>query len=306
MRIGITGGAGFIGTNLVRALINLGYEVAIIDDLSNGNLANLENLNYKFVHGSITSNKDLKEFAKNLDYIVHLAARGSVPRSIEDPIATHNINVGGTLNILEVARSKNIPIIFSSSSSVYGGNTKLPKSEKDWLLPISPYAASKLACEGMFSGWANAYNMNVLVLRFFNVFGPFQRPDNPYAAVIPKWCLSILKDKNIKVYGDGGQIRDFTYVDDVVNVIINAIQSNVTSSSAINLAFGKKISLNEIIDLLRGINPDFEVNYLPPRLGDIRDSLSDGILIKEKFPKVVSSDFKYNLATTFDWIRSNF
>jgi UDP-glucose 4-epimerase len=306
MRIGITGGAGFIGANLVRALINLGYEVSIIDDLSNGNLTNLANLNYKFVHGSITSTKDLKKFAKNLDYIVHLAARGSVPRSIEDPIATHNINVGGTLNLLEVARSKNIPMMFSSSSSVYGGNTKLPKSEKDWLLPISPYAASKLACEGMFSGWANAYNMNVLVLRFFNVFGPFQRPDNPYAAVIPKWCLSILKDKDIKVYGDGEQIRDFTYVDDVVNVIINAIQSNVTSSSAINLAFGKKISLNEIIDLLRVINPDFEVNYLPPRLGDIRNSLSDGILIKEKFPKVVSSDFKYNLATTFDWIRSNF
>lgn len=306
MRIGITGGAGFIGANLARALINSGYEVSIIDDLSNGNSANLANLTYKFVHGSITNNKDLEEFAKNLDYIVHLAARGSVPRSIEDPIATHNTNVGGTLNLLEVARSKNIPIIFSSSSSVYGENTKLPKSEKDWLLPISPYAASKLACEGMFSGWANAYNMNVLVLRFFNVYGPFQRPDNPYAAVIPKWCLSILKDKNIKVYGDGEQIRDFTYVDDVVNVVINAIQSNVTSSSAINLAFGKKISLNEIIDLLRSINSDFEVNYLPPRLGDIRNSLSDGILIKEKFPKVVSSDFKNNLATTFDWIRSNF
>lgn len=306
MRIGITGGAGFIGTNLVRALINLGYEVSVIDDLSNGNSANLANLNYKFVHGSITSNKDLEEFAKNLDYIVHLAARGSVPRSIEDPIATHNVNVTGTLNILELARSKKIPIIFSSSSSVYGENTKLPKSEQDWLLPISPYAASKLACEGMFSGWANAYNMNVLVLRFFNVFGPFQRPDNPYAAVIPKWCLSIIKDKNIQVYGDGEQIRDFTYVDDVVNVIITAIQNRITSYSAINLAFGKKISLNEIIEHLRIINPDFEVDYLPPRLGDVRNSLSDGILIKGKFPKIVSTDFKYNLMTTFEWIRSNF
>ncbi len=191
-------------------------------------------MNYKFVHGSITLKKDLEEFAKNLDCIVHLAARGSVPRSIEDPIATHNINVGGTLNLLEVSRNKNIPIIFSSSSSVYGENTKLPKSEKDWLLPISPYAASKLACEGMFSGWANSYDMNVLVLRFFNVFGPFQRPDNPYAAVIPKWCLSIIKDKNIQVYGDGEQIRDFTYVDDVVNVIITAIKNNITNYSAIN------------------------------------------------------------------------
>ena len=158
----------------------------------------------------------------------------------------------------------------------------------------------------MFSGWANAYDMNVFVLRFFNVFGPFQRPDSPYAAVIPKWCLSIIKNKNIEVYGDGEQIRDFTYVDDVVNVIVTAIQSNITSSSAINLAFGKKISLNEIIDLIRSINPDFEVNYLPSRLGDIRNSLSDGILIKDKFPRVVPTDFKHNLATTFDWIRSNF
>jgi UDP-glucose 4-epimerase len=306
MRIGITGGAGFIGTNLARALINLEYEVSIIDDLSNGNLANLSNLNYKFVQGSITSHRDLDEFSRNLDYIVHLAARGSVPRSIEDPLTTHNINVDGTLNLLEVARNKKIPIIFSSSSSVYGQNTKLPKSEKDWLLPISPYAASKLACEGMFSGWANAYDMNVLVLRFFNVFGPFQRPDSPYAAVIPKWCLSIIKNKNVQVYGDGEQIRDFTYVDDVVNVIITAIQSKINSSSAINLAFGKKISLNEIIDLLRSINPDFEVNYLPSRPGDIRNSLSDGILIKEIFPKVTPTDFKYNLATTFNWIRSNF
>ena len=158
----------------------------------------------------------------------------------------------------------------------------------------------------MFSGWANAYNMNVLVLRFFNVFGPFQRPDSPYAAVIPKWCLSIIKNKNVQVYGDGEQIRDFTYVDDVVDVIITAIQSRINSSSAINLAFGKKISLNEIIDLLRSINPDFAVNYLPSRPGDIRNSLSDGILIKEVFPKVTSTDFKNNLATTFDWIRSNF
>lgn len=306
MRIGITGGAGFIGTNLARSLINLGYEVSIIDDLSNGNLKNLENLNAKFVAGSITNSKDLEEFTKNLDYIVHLAARGSVPRSIEDPLKTYSINVDGTLNLLEIARKNTIPIIFSSSSSVYGQNTKLPKSEKDWLLPISPYAASKLACEGMFSGWANAYNMDVLVLRFFNVFGPYQRPDSPYAAVIPKWCLSLLNNKHIQVYGDGEQIRDFTYVDDVVRVIVTAIQNKINSPSAINLAFGKKISLNEIIGLLRSIEPDFNVEYLPARSGDIKNSLSDGVLIKDKFPEVISTDFKYNLETTFNWIKTNF
>ena len=306
MRIGITGGAGFIGTNLARSLINLGYEVSIIDDLSNGNLKNLENLNATFVAGSITNSKDLEEFTKNLDYIVHLAARGSVPRSIEDPLTTHSINVDGTLNLLEIARKNTIPIIFSSSSSVYGQNTKLPKSEKDWLLPISPYAASKLACEGMFSGWANAYNMDVLVLRFFNVFGPYQRPDSPYAAVIPKWCLSLLNNKHIQVYGDGEQIRDFTYVDDVVRVIVTAIQNKINSPSAINLAFGKKISLNEIIGLLRSIEPNFSVEYLPARSGDIKNSLSDGVLIKNKFPEVISTDFKYNLETTFNWIKTNF
>ena len=189
MRIGITGGAGFIGTNLTLRLKQSGHEITIIDDLSNSDINRVRLLDVNFLNESIVNFDAVKEFLKGVDYVVHLAARGSVPRSIKDPVGTFNVNVLGTLNLLEATRLSGVPIIFTSSSSVYGLNPKTPKNERDWLHPISPYAASKLNCESLASAWSNSYNIKILTFRLFNVFGPYQKPDSPYSAVIPKWSL---------------------------------------------------------------------------------------------------------------------
>lgn len=306
MRIGITGGAGFIGSNLTIELIKLGYDVTILDDLSNGDIKNIENLDVNFIEGSIIDKNDVHDFISKTDYVVHLAARGSVPRSIEDPVGTFDINVLGTLNVLEALRDKKIPIIFTSSSSVYGLNSKIPKNEKDWLQPISPYAASKLSCESLISGWSNSYSIKSLTFRLFNVFGENQKPNSPYSAVIPKWCLSALKNSSIEIFGDGKQLRDFTYVGDVVRVIVDSIENQVSQESPVNLAFNQKISVNEIARLLTKLVPDLHVNYLDNRPGDIRDSLSDGYLLNELFPKIKPTNFEANLFKTFSWIKSNF
>ena len=306
MRIGITGGAGFIGSNLTTELKKLGYDVTILDDLSNGELKNVEKLDIDFIEGSITNKKDVHNFVSKIDYVVHLAARGSVPRSIEDPIGTFDINVLGTLNIIEELRNKPIPIIFTSSSSVYGLNSKIPKNEKDWLQPISPYAASKLTCESLVGAWSNSYKIKSLTFRLFNVFGENQKPNSPYSAVIPKWCLSAMKNSSVEIFGDGEQLRDFTYVGDVVRVITDSIENKASYESPINLAFNQKISVNEISRLLKKIVPDLQVKYLDNRKGDIRDSLSDGELINKIYPHIKPTNFEDNLVRTFEWIKTNF
>jgi UDP-glucose 4-epimerase len=238
--------------------------------------------------------------------VVHLAARGSVPRSIEDPIGSFDINVMGTVNILEALREKNIPLIFTSSSSVYGLNIKIPKNEKDWLQPISPYAASKLAGESLISAWSNSYNIRSLTFRLFNVFGENQKPNSPYSAVIPKWCLSALRGNTVEIFGDGEQLRDFTYVGDVVKVIVNSIENNVIYKSPINLAFNQQISVNEISYMLKKVVPNLHVKHLENRTGDIKDSLSDGLLIKNLFPEIKATNFETNLLSTFQWVKDNF
>ena len=306
MRIGITGGAGFIGSNLTTELIKNGYDVTVLDDLSNGELKNIDKLDIDFIKGSITNKKDVHNFVSKIDYVVHLAARGSVPRSIEDPIGTFDVNVLGTLNIIEELKNTQIPMIFTSSSSVYGLNSKIPKNEKDWLQPISPYAASKLACESLVGAWSNSYKIKSLTFRLFNVFGENQKPNSPYSAVIPKWCLSAMKSSSVEIFGDGEQLRDFTYVGDVVRVITDSIENKTSNESPINLAFNQKISVNEISRLLKKVVPDLQVKYLDNRKGDIRDSLSDGELINKIYPHIKPTNFEDNLVRTFKWIKTNF
>ena len=301
-KVAVTGGAGFIGSNLTRRLISEGYEVVVVDDLSTGLSSNIDQEKSEFHKISITDPKALTFALKNCQTIFHLAARGSVPRSIKNPVATHDVNATGTLNVLEVARTTGAHVIFSSSSSVYGRNMALPKDESMWLGPMTPYAASKLAAEGYVQAYAAAYNVPTTLLRFFNVFGPRQRPDHEYAAVLPKWIWLAMQGAPIDVYGDGSASRDFTYVETVLDIAMTAMKERVLTEGAMNLAYGNRIFLNETIEMMKEHFPDLQVNYRPERLGDVKESQNDPVLLKKLFPSVQPKPFEAALAETVDWL----
>jgi UDP-glucose 4-epimerase len=301
--IAVTGGAGFIGSNLVNRLIQQGHNVKIIDDLSTGLLSNVPSSDCKFSKVSIEDMNSLKSELIDCEVIYHLAARGSVPRSIKNPGATHQVNVNGTLNILEIARVTGAHVLFSSSSSVYGRNTQLPKNESMWLGPMTPYAASKLAAEGYIQAYASTYNIPVTIMRFFNVFGPRQRPDHEYAAVLPKWIWLAIQGQPIEVYGDGSSSRDFTYVDTVIDVAVAAMNERVLTEGAINLAYGNRILLSDTIEILKNHFPDLKVIFRPERLGDVKESQNDPKLLEKLFPDVQSIDFEAALTETIIWLR---
>ena len=302
-KVAVTGGAGFIGSNLVARLIAEGHDVVVVDDLSTGLLSNVREQKCEFLELSITNFGELKAAIKDCEIIFHLAARGSVPRSIKNPVATHEVNATGTLNVLEVARDSGAHVIFSSSSSVYGRNIQLPKDESMWLGPMTPYAASKLAAEGYVQAYASSYKVPTTLLRFFNVFGPRQRPDHEYAAVLPKWIWLAMHKQKIQVFGDGTASRDFTYVDTVLDIAINAMNQKVLSDGAVNLAYGNKISLNDTIGLLKKHFPDLEVNYTGERPGDVKESQNSPELLSGLFPRVEPKAFEEALAETVNWLK---
>ena len=302
-KIAVTGGAGFIGSNLVERLLSKGHEVTVVDDLSTGLKSNLNLNKITFHELSLTNRDGLAKALIGVDAIVHLGARGSVPRSLKNPIATHDVNATGTLNVLEAARTNGAQVIFSSSSSVYGRNGQLPKDESMWLSPLTPYAASKLAAEGYVQAYGAAYEVPVTLLRFFNVFGPKQRPDHEYAAVLPKWIWKAMNNEAIDVYGDGSQTRDFTYVRTVLDVIEDAINRGVRTEGAVNLAYGNRISLLTTIDLLKAHFPDLKVNFLGDRPGDVKNSQNDPVLLKKLFPSVVPTEFEVALNETVNWLK---
>ena len=305
MRVGITGGAGFIGSNLCRKLLSEGYQVSVLDDFSTGLRSNLRNLDVNVIEGSIIEKEVVRKFFEGLEAVVHLAARGSVPRSLKNPVATHEINVGGTIQILEFCRKTNIPIIFSSSSSVYGRNLTLPKVETQWTAPLSPYAASKSAGEVFVNAYGESFGLPSLVLRFFNVYGPWQRPDHDYAAVLPKWIWAAMNDKPIELHGDGTQTRDFTFVSTPVEIIFQAISRKIVHPTPINLAYGNKISLLEVIEFLRDEFPNLEVKNCPARTGDVKNSQNDPTLLKAVFPNLQPPEFKESLIETINWLSDN-
>jgi UDP-glucose 4-epimerase len=245
----------------------------------------------------------LKKAVKGAETIFHFGARGSVPRSIKNPVATNEVNATGTLNVLEAARESGSHVIFSSSSSVYGRNMQLPKEEKMWLGPITPYAASKLSAESYVEAYGSSYELPVTILRFFNVFGPRQRPDHEYAAVIPKWIWLAMQGKPLDLYGDGTQSRDFTYVKTVVDIAVSAMENKITTEGAVNLAYGNRISLTQVIDTLSEEFPELKVNYLPIRKGDVKESQNSPELLKSLFPKVQPYPFKDALKETITWLR---
>ena len=303
MRVLVTGGAGFVGTNLTLSLLEHGYDVKIFDDLSTGLEQNIPK-DAEFINASILDTSNLNNAIKECEVVVHLGARGSVPRSIKDPIATHDVNSSGTLNVLEAARSSGSHYIFSSSSSVYGSNMTLPKSEDMVLRPLTPYAASKMSGEALSLAYAKSYELPVSTFRFFNIFGPWQRPDHEYAAVLPKWISKCLKGNEIEVFGDGLQTRDFTYVGTVVNIVLSCITKKILHPEPVNLAYGNSISLNQVLEIMKLNFPTLKVKYLPPRKGDVLHSKNDPKLVKALYPDITLDKFEVSLQKTIDWFKN--
>jgi UDP-glucose 4-epimerase len=309
MNVVVTGGAGFIGANLCRVLSEHDDVARVVayDDLSTGFEDNLDGIEADLVQASILDSDSLSSAFAGVDAVVHLAARPSVPRSLKDPRKSHDANATGTLNVLESARANGVGlVIIASSSSVYGGNPHIPKHEGLATLPLSPYAASKLATESYGLAYQSSFGLPVLAFRFFNVFGPLQRAGHAYAAVVPAFVSAALKGEPLKVFGDGRQTRDFTFVGSVVSVIREAVVGKVSHSGPVNLAFGTRKDLLSVIELLESIlGKSLEVEHLPPRVGDVRDSQADSSVLKGLFPNVQPVELENGLRATVDWFRES-
>ena len=300
----MTGGAGFIGANLVRALSERpGNDIVVLDDLSFGFRSNLDGFDRTFIEGSILDENLLATAMEGVSSVVHLAARSSVPRSIVHPLAAHADNATGTALVLEAARAQgDVQVIVASSSSVYGANDTLPKHEGLTARPVSPYAASKLAAEAYTLAWSHSYGLPALALRFFNVFGPLQSPTHAYAAVIPAFLSSALRGLPLPVHGDGTQCRDFTFVDTVVEVIVGALDRQLAHTEPVNLAFGGRTRLLDLISLLEQVlDRKLPMDFQPPRPGDVQQSQADPSLLRELFPYIEPTDLLAGLEKTADW-----
>lgn len=304
LRVLITGGAGFIDANLARVLVEdpRVRDVRVIDDLSTGSKANLDGVGADLVEGSILDKARLDEAVEGMTHVVHLAAVPSVPRSIEDPLRSHEANATGTLRVLEAARRHGgLHVTLASSSSVYGSNPVIPKTEVLQCRPMSPYAVSKLAAEQYALAHAQCYGLPVLPFRFFNVFGPLQPAGHAYAAVVPAFINAALKGEPLQVHGDGRQTRDFTFVGTVVEVLRQAVVGSITGGPT-NLAFGTRTSLLEAIGLLRGLLPQpLELQHVDSRVGDVRDSQADSTALRALFPDVRPVALQEGLRQTVDW-----
>jgi nucleoside-diphosphate-sugar epimerase len=275
----VTGGAGFIGSNIVEALVASGRAVRVLDNLANGRRENLDALGSRveWMEGDIRDPDACRRAVAGVEVVLHLAALGSVPRSIADPATSNDVNVGGTLNILIAARDAKVRrVVYSSSSSVYGDNPTLPKHEDLATSPISPYAVTKLAAEHYTRVFARVYGLETVSLRYFNVFGPRQRADSPYAAVIPLFMQAARDRTPLPINGDGLQSRDFTYVTNVVSANLLAASAPGVSGRAFNVACGERYSLLDIVDALSAaVGRPLECQHLAARIGDVRHSQAD-------------------------------
>jgi nucleoside-diphosphate-sugar epimerase len=305
MRYVVTGGAGFIGSNTVDELVRRGASVVVLDDLSAGKEENLAEVRNKisFIKGSINDIEAIRRSFHEADYVIHLAARTSVPRSIKDPVETNRINIEGTLNVLLAARDAKVRrVVLATSSSAYGETPALPKVETMQPEPISPYGVTKYVCELYAQMFGRVYGLQNVSLRYFNVFGPRQDPSSPYSGVLAKFCTAYLDGTEPVVFGDGEQTRDFTYIDNVVQATLAACEAPGASGKVINIGTGARISLNQTLQLLREISANpLEAKYDPPRDGDIRDSQADITLGRQVLGYETTVDFAEGLRRTFVW-----
>jgi UDP-glucose 4-epimerase len=304
MKVLVTGGAGFIGSHVCdRLLREPGVAaVRVIDDLSSGRADQVDGSQVELVHADILDADALTRAARGCSAIVHLAALGSVPRSVIDPMRTHEVNATGSLRVLEAARDMGAHVVLASSSSVYGTGPELPKHEGMRPDPRSPYAASKLAMEDYAAAYADTYQLPLLPLRFFNVYGPRQRSDHAYAAVIPAFLEAALSGRPLPVHGDGTQTRDFTYVESIADLIARVVTGR-TAGGPTNAAFGHRHSLADVVSLIAGIlGRELRVEHMPDRPGDVRHSQASQDLIRELVPDAVPVDLPEGLRRTIAWL----
>ncbi len=308
----VTGGAGFIGSNLCEALLTKGYRVRCFDNLSTGKRENvalfLGNPNYTFIKGDIRDFSSCMEACKNIDYVLHQAAYGSVPRSIENPLLYEEINIKGTLNMLEAARQNRVKkFVYASSSSVYGDDTNLPKLEGREGALLSPYALTKRANEEYGKLYTKLYHLETYGLRYFNVFGKRQDPNGDYAAVIPRFIKLLLEDEAPTIHGDGTQSRDFTYIENVIEANLKACQaSGEAAGQCYNIAFGETENLLEVYQKLnQALGKELQPIFGPPRQGDIKHSNADISKARRLLGYEPSWSFQEGLAEAIDWYKRN-
>lgn len=311
----ITGGAGFVGSNIAKYLMLHGAgKVRVLDNLSEGKIENiqpfLDEPNFEFINGDITNSETCTKACEGIDYITHQAALGSVPRSLETPLLTNAANVTGFLNMLTAAKDAKVKrFVYASSSSVYGDSLKLPKVEEHIGDPLSPYAASKFVNEVYAGVYALNYGIEVVGLRYFNIFGPNQKPDGPYAAVIPLFMDALLKGKSPFINGDGEQSRDFTFVENAVQANIRSMFSQVPGATGrvYNIAFGERTTINQLyFDLKDLVGSDIDPTYREPRKGDVQDSLADISKAKAYLGYNPQVSIKDGLDLTIKWFAEKY
>lgn len=306
----VTGGAGFIGSNLVEYLMSNGAkEVRVVDNLSTGFVKNISayisSPKFKFINGDIRNLEDCQNACKGMDIVFHQAALGSVPRSINDPITSNAVNVSGFLNMLVAARDQKVNrLVYASSSSTFGDNPKIPKSEEDYGNLLSPYAVTKRVNELYADVFGKTYGMNIIGLKYFNVFGPRQNPKGPYAAVIPLFIQSLLKGEPVFINGDGGQSRDFTFVENVVQANVKAalVNDEKAYNQIFNIALGSTISINEIFNVLKDLSKSsLNAQHREARQGDIRNSMADISKASHLLGFKPAVKVEKGLELTFEW-----
>ena len=308
MRYVVTGGAGFIGSNTVDELVRRGHSVVVLDDMSSGKEENLTEIRSKItiMKGSINDLEIVQKAMLQADYVIHLAARTSVPRSVKDPIETNRVNVDGTLNVLVAARDNKVKrVVLAASSSAYGDTPTLPKAESMQPVPISPYGVTKYVGELYAQTFGRCYALENVSLRYFNIFGPRQDPDSPYSGVLSRFSTAFLESTPPVIFGDGEQTRDFTYVDNAVQANILACEASGATGKTFNIGTGQAISLNNVVKMLQKISgKTLEPKYELPREGDIRDSLADIQLAGEVLNYKPAVGFEQGLVRTYAWYQT--